>query len=116
MGAGQDDMGTTTPHPFPMDTAAVLGDAMTDYVLCAGTDKAPAAGAPECMSRWLHARGYRIVRTSGRGRPTQGTDGRGQVVTLGWGCVGTDGAYQCAVLRQLRAAVGAIRPNLRGLA
>ena len=116
MGAGKDDMRTTRPHPFPMDTVAVLGDAMTDCVLCARTDKAPAAGAPEYMSRWLHAHGYRIVCTSGTGRPTQETDGRGQVVTLGWGCVGTDGAYRCAVLRQLRAAVGAIRPNLRGVA
>jgi hypothetical protein len=99
-----------------MGTAAVLDDAMTDYVLCAGADKAPAAGVPEYMSRWLHADSYRMVHTWGTGRPTQRTGGRGRVVTLGWGCVGTDGAYRCAVLRQLRAAVAAIRPNLRGVA
>jgi hypothetical protein len=51
-----------------MDTAALLGDAMTDYLLAAGTKTAPALGAPEHMAAWLRAHGYRIVRTP-RGGP-----------------------------------------------
>jgi hypothetical protein len=46
-----------------MDTAALLGDAMTDYLLAAGTKTAPASRAPEHMAAWLHAHGYRIIRT-----------------------------------------------------
>ena len=45
-----------------MNTAALLADAMTDYVLTAGVDRgAPAAGAPEHIAAWLEARGYRLV-------------------------------------------------------
>ena len=56
------------PQPCYMDTAALLGDAMTDYLLAAGTKTAPALGAPEHMAAWLRGHGYRIVRTP-RGRP-----------------------------------------------
>jgi len=45
-----------------MDTAAVLGNAMTDYLLAVGAKRAPAARAPEHMAEWLAAHGYRIVR------------------------------------------------------
>ena len=56
-----------------MNTAAVLADAMTDYVLTAGVDRAaPAAGAPEHMAAWLEAQGYQIVHHSQVGHP----DGR----------------------------------------
>jgi hypothetical protein len=44
-----------------MDAAAVLGDALTDYVLATGTKRASATQAPEHMARWLEAHGYRIV-------------------------------------------------------
>ena len=48
-----------------MNTAAVLADAMTDYVLTVGVDRAaPAAGAPEHMAAWLEAQGYQIVHHS----------------------------------------------------
>ncbi|MGH3780791.1 MAG: hypothetical protein ACRDRO_09250 [Pseudonocardiaceae bacterium] len=40
---------------------------MTDYVLAAGTNKAPAARAPEHMAAWLEAHGYWIVGTAGVG-------------------------------------------------
>ena len=57
----------------PVNTAAVLADAMTDYVLTAGVDRAaPAAGAPEHMAAWLEAQGYQIVHHSQVGHP----DGR----------------------------------------
>jgi len=45
-----------------MDTAAVLGNAMTDYLLAVGARTAPAARALEHMAEWLDAHGYRIVR------------------------------------------------------
>ena len=45
-----------------MNTAAVLADAMTDYVLTVGVNRAaPAAGAPEHMAVWLEAHGYQVV-------------------------------------------------------
>jgi hypothetical protein len=56
------------PQPWYVNTAALLGDAMTDYLLAAGTKTAPALGAPEHMAAWLRAHGYRIVRTP-RGEP-----------------------------------------------
>jgi hypothetical protein len=56
------------PQPCCMDTAALLGDAMTDYLLAAGTKTAPALGAPEHMAAWLRAHGYRLVRAP-RGGP-----------------------------------------------
>jgi hypothetical protein len=46
-----------------VNTAAVIGNAMTDYLLGAGTNKAPANGAPAHMAAWLESRGYRIVRS-----------------------------------------------------
>ena len=36
MGGGQEDATSTTPHPGPRDTAAVLADAMTGNDLCHG--------------------------------------------------------------------------------
>jgi hypothetical protein len=45
-----------------MDTAAVLGNAMADYLLAVSAKRAPAARAPEHMAEWLDAHGYRIVR------------------------------------------------------
>ena len=56
-----------------MNTAAVLADAMTDYVLTGGVDRAaPAAGAPAHMAAWLEAHGYHVVHHSqvehGQGR------------------------------------------------
>jgi hypothetical protein len=39
-----------------MNTAALLADAMIDYVLTVGVNgAAPAAGAPEHMTAWLEA-------------------------------------------------------------
>lgn len=65
MAEGQDDTKPTRPHSWPVDTAAVLADAMTDYVLAVGVNRAaPAAGAPEHMAAWLAAHGYRVVHQS----------------------------------------------------
>ena len=46
-----------------VNTAAVIRAAMTDYLLAAGTNKAPATGAPAHMAAWLESRGYRVVRS-----------------------------------------------------
>ncbi|MCH6164163.1 hypothetical protein [Pseudonocardia alaniniphila] len=45
-----------------MDTATVIANAMTDYLLASGTGTAPATRAPAHMAAWLDARGYRLVR------------------------------------------------------
>jgi hypothetical protein len=50
-----------------MNPAAVIGDAMTDYLLAAGTNKAPATRAPAHMAAWMRSRGYRIVRSAAGG-------------------------------------------------
>jgi hypothetical protein len=63
MPAGHDDTRPALPHPRTVNTAAVIGNAMTDYLLAAGTNKAPATGAPAHVAAWLEARGYRIVRS-----------------------------------------------------
>jgi hypothetical protein len=48
-----------------VNTDAVLADAMTDYVLTVGVDRAaPAAGAPKHMAAWLEAHGYQVVHHS----------------------------------------------------
>ena len=53
----------------PVNTATVLADAMTDYVLTVGVNRAaPAAGAPEHMAAWLEAHGYHVVHHSQVGR------------------------------------------------
>jgi hypothetical protein len=56
-----------------VNTAAVLADAMTDYVLAVGVNRAaPAAGAPEHMAAWLQAHGYHVVHGSKLGhRPSR---------------------------------------------
>jgi protein-tyrosine-phosphatase len=81
--AGDDDAGPVVPQPCYVDTAALLGDAMTDYLLAAGTKTAPASGAPEHMAAWLRAHGYRIVRAP-RGRPAdrQNSDVIDQITAL----------------------------------
>jgi len=53
-----------------VDTAGVLGNAMTDYLLAVGSNNAPAAPAPDHMAAWLDAHGYLIVRRSGGGTTT----------------------------------------------
>jgi hypothetical protein len=45
-----------------VDTATVIANAMTDYLLASGTNKAPATRAPAHMAAWLDARGYHLVR------------------------------------------------------
>jgi hypothetical protein len=49
-------------HPLTHETAAVLGNAMTDYLLAVRAKTAPAARTPDHMANWLDAHGYRIVR------------------------------------------------------
>jgi hypothetical protein len=59
-----------------VNTAAVLADAMTDYVLAVGVNRAaPAAGAPEHMAAWLAAHGYHVVHDAQVGHRPEGQFG-----------------------------------------
>ena len=81
----------------PVNTATVLADAMTDYVLSVGVDRAaPAAWAPEHMAAWLEdpATTLCITRRSDaspvdclRAWSRPPTDGRGQATVRGPGRV-----------------------------
>jgi hypothetical protein len=62
MPAGPDDTRAGEAHSHPVDTATVIANAMTDYLLASGASKAPATRAPAHMAAWLDARGYRLVR------------------------------------------------------
>jgi hypothetical protein len=64
MPAGPDDKMAGEAHSHPVDTATVIANAMTDYLLASGTNKAPATRAPAHMAAWLDARGYRLVQPS----------------------------------------------------
>jgi hypothetical protein len=116
--AGQDDTRPTSPHPCRVDTAAVLENAMTDYVLAAGTNKAPAVGAPEHLAAWLEAHGYRIVRTPDIDPldPADRARVEGIAARIDWRCVCEDGAGRCSIVRQVLAAVAAAPADVRRVA
>jgi hypothetical protein len=100
-----------------MDTAAVLGNAMTDYVLAVGAKRAPAARAPEHMAEWLEAHGYRIVRVpAGIDAADHGDADLADLICADRrrSCC-RDGAEPCSILRQVRTA-GATRVNVRRVA
>jgi hypothetical protein len=69
-----------------VNTAEVIGNAMTDYLLASGTAKAPAARAPQYIAAWLEGRGYRIVRSPGALPADRGTP---QLVGWHRGATGT---------------------------
>jgi hypothetical protein len=93
-----------------VDTAAVIGLAMTDYLLAAGTNKAPATRAPEHMAAWLEARGYQLVR-SPAGGPAD-PDDPAQVARIAeavdWRSVTPDTGARNAIVRQVLMAAGAV--------
>jgi hypothetical protein len=62
MAASPDDAGPLARDPGPVDTAAVMSSAMTDYLLANGTNKAPATQAPAYIASSPDNRGYHIVR------------------------------------------------------
>jgi hypothetical protein len=101
-----------------MDTAAVLGNAMTDYLLAVGAKTAPAARAPEYMAEWLDAYGYRIVRVPADIEPGDPYDAdfadRSASLIDRRSCC-RDGADRCSILRQV-LAVGATRADVRRVA
>jgi hypothetical protein len=82
---------------------------MTDYLLAAGTDKAPATRAPEHMAAWLEARGYELVR-SPAGGPAD-PDDRERVARIAaavdWRSVDDDANARNAIVRQVLLAAGA---------
>ena len=95
---------------YRVDNVAVLGDAMTDYVLATGTTRASAAGAPEHMAAWLEAHGYRIVRTPGIGPVDIGDpDLVDRIAALiDWRSICEGGADRRSILRQVLAAVAIV--------
>jgi hypothetical protein len=101
-----------------VDTAAVLGNAMTDYLLAVGAKTAPAARAPEHMAEWLDAHGYRIVRAPADIEP--GDPGEADLADRIASLIARrsccrDGADRCSILRQVLAA-GATRADVRRVA
>jgi hypothetical protein len=101
-----------------VDTTAVLGNAITDYLLAAGAKTAPAARAPEHMAEWLDAHGYQIVRvpsdneTGGPG-DADFLDRIAALIDRRSYC--PDGAERCLILRHVLAP-GAARADLRRVA
>jgi hypothetical protein len=84
-----------------MDTAAVIGDAMTDYLLAAGTNKAPATRAPAHMAAWMRSRGYRIVRsTAGPVDPCDPHQVARIAATIAWQ-IDTEATDRYAIVRQI---------------
>jgi hypothetical protein len=84
-------------------SAALLGDAMTGYVLAAGSAGAPAAGAPEYMAAWLDAHGHRIVRIRDD-TPVDPDDSDlvdGIAAMIDWRSICQDDADRRAILRQV---------------
>jgi hypothetical protein len=88
-----------------MDTAALLRSAMTDYLLSAGTNKAPALHAPGHMAAWLKARGYRLVPVSRVGLADGHLDLVDPITALiDWPPTCTDTAAQRSIVRQILTA------------
>jgi hypothetical protein len=90
-----------------VDTAAVLGNAMTDYLLAVRAKTAPAARAPKHMAEWLDAHGYRIVRVPADIEPrdpddTGSTDRIAPLIDRRSWC--RAGADRCSILCQVLAA------------
>jgi hypothetical protein len=91
----------------PVNTAAVIGSAMTDYLLASGTNKAPATRAPAHMAAWLHAHGYRIVRSPATGQIDPGDTETVARITgqIDWQAGGDEGGTRRSVVRQVLAAL-----------
>jgi hypothetical protein len=101
-----------------VDTAAVLGNAMTDYILAAGTNKAPAVKAPKHLAAWLEAHGYRIVRTPDIDPVDPAERARADRIAarIDWRCDCADGAGRRSIVRQFLAAVAVTPADVRRVA
>jgi hypothetical protein len=87
-----------------VETAAVIGLAMTDYLLAAGTNRAPATHAPEHMAAWLESRDYRLVRLPG---DRDDADLVSRIAAaIDWRSVADDASGRQAIIRQVLTAVG----------
>ena len=104
---------TTTRSAEPtlgtVNTAAVISAAMTDYLLAAGTNKAPATGAPAHMAAWLESRGYRVVRSPAMRPIEQGDlDQLARIVGLvDWHPTGGECDARRSIVAQVLAAAAA---------
>ena len=102
----------------PVNTAFVIGDAMTDYLLAAGTNTAPASGAPAHMAAWMESRGYRIVRSLAL-RPGEpgGLDEVARIVgSIDWQHSDDEYLNRRSIVCQILAAAEAMPPDSRWVA
>jgi hypothetical protein len=93
-----------------VNAAAVISAAMTDYLLAAGTDKAPATRAPAHIAAWLESRGYRVVRSPAL-RPVEpgGLDQLARLVGLiDWHTIHADCDVRRSIVAQVIAAAAAV--------
>jgi hypothetical protein len=92
-----------------VDTATVIANAMTDYLLASGTNKAPAKRAPAHMAAWLDARGYRLVRPPAPHPAEQ--DDRNEFTriasSIDWRSAGITSEAKSEIVRQIIDAVTA---------
>jgi hypothetical protein len=109
MPAGPDDRRAAEAHSHPVDTATVIANAMTDYLLASGTNKAPATRAPAHMAAWLDARGYRLVRPPAP-RPAE-QDDQNEFTriasSIDWRSAGITSEAKSEIVRQVIDAVTA---------
>ena len=89
----------------------MIGFAMTDYLLAFGTNKAPAARAPDHMAAWLDSRGYKLVRSpAGPADPDDSAQVARIAAEVDWYSVAYDPGARHAIVRQVLAAAGAAAP------
>jgi hypothetical protein len=96
-----------------VETSVAIGFAMTDYLLAAGTNKAPASNAPAHMAAWIESRGYRLVRSQDADPADPGDPERVARIAaaVDWrsaaaeGAEGVGGSAQHAIVRQVLAAI-----------
>jgi hypothetical protein len=84
-----------------VNTAAVIGNAMTDYLLASGTNKAPATRAPAHMAGWLESHGYQLVRSPARQADPGDLDLVARIAAMIDGQPVHDHGDKCALVRQV---------------
>ena len=81
----------------------MIANAMTDYLLASGTNKAPATRAPAHMAAWLEARGYRLVRPPAPSPAEQGArDEFARIASsIDWHSAGITSEAKSEIVRQI---------------
>lgn len=78
---------------------------MTDYLLAAGMNKAPARNAPAHMAAWLQARGYQLIRRPRVVDPGDPDQVARIASTIDWRSTDREDRARHAIVRQVLAAV-----------